>query len=77
MAVELEQTCDTILIMKEGVILDQATVPELRERLGYDYLLILEVSPQLLISETLNLAQRFSNRISRATVRLSSIHDMR
>ena len=77
MAVELEQTCDTILIMKEGVILDQGTVPELRERLGYDYLLILEVSHQFLISETLNLAHRFSNRISRATVRLSSIHDMR
>ena len=77
MAVELEQTRDKILILKDGVILDQGTVPELRERLGFDYLLIIEVSNQFLISEALNLAHRFSNRISRATVRLSSILDKR
>jgi hypothetical protein len=61
--------------MKEGVILDQGTVSELRERLGFDYLLIVELPKQMLLDETSNLSHRFSHRFSRSRTRLSSFKE--
>jgi len=63
-AVELEQTCDRIIMMNAGKIMDQGTVQELRERLKIGYLLIVEVPAYLLSNDCQHISRRFSSMYS-------------